>query len=149
MTVATQHWQGLEAALNRPRPKDVRTSPPITFTPGQDFFRTDRGITWGIKVTSVGDIQAVHVFEKSGDTWAVGTELAGLGWTDELKDYGGDVKTWFKAKALPRLNAWLAQRFPATSAPPSGDPSEQLDRLIVGTLRVQTNPDGTLSASLG
>ena len=126
----------------------VRTSAPIVFEPSKDFLRTDRGITWGIKVTNTGDLKMVHVFEKSGDTWTVGAQLAGLDWPDQLTQYGGDVREWFIAKVLPLINAWLASRFPALDAAPSDDPSAQLDRLIVGSLKITVGPDGTLKASI-
>ena len=136
MTVATSNWPGLEEGIGSRRPKTVRPSAPIVFKPGEDFFRTDRGITWGIKVTDAGDIQAVHVFEQSGASWVVGTELAGLSWQEQVKSsYGGDMKAWFKATALPKLNAWLAQRFPPVNTPKTM--SEQLDSLIVKGLSVR------------
>lgn len=126
----------------------VRTSAPIVFEPTKDFLRTDRGVTWGIKVTNTGDLRMVHVFEKAGEGWVVGAQLAGLDWPDQLQAYGGDVRAWFVEKVLPLLNAWLSSRFPALSSPPSDDPSEQLDRLIVGALKVTQSADGTLKASL-
>jgi len=125
----------------------VRTSAPIVFTPGKDLIRTDRGVTWGIKVTDAGDVQAVHVFEQAGSTWTPGTTLADLGWPEQLQQHGGDMRAWFKATALPKLNAWLAQRFPPLGQG-ANSPSEQLDALIVGSLRIATRPDGTLSASI-
>lgn len=125
----------------------VRTSPAITFVQGQDIFRTDRGVTWGIKVTDANDVQAVHVFEQSGSTWIPAAVLADLGWPDELKAYGGDMRAWFKATVLPKLNAWLAQRFPPIGEV-SNSPSAQLDALIVGGLEITLRTDGTLKAEL-
>ena len=152
MTVARQAWQGLESLIpaNR-RPRDVRVSPPITFTPGQDVMHTHRGVTFGIKVTDTGEVNMVTLFERSGETWVVGVMLGDLGWIDECKaSFGGDVKAWFKARALPKLQSWLAQRFPATTAPPPPPkgPSEELDQYLIGFLRLNPQPDGRLTAHL-
>lgn len=118
----------------------VRTSAPITFTPGQDFFRTDRGVTWGIKVTSVNDIQMVGVFEQAGAAWNSAVVLGDLLTIPQ----GESVKAWFKRVCLPILNSWLAQRFPASNTPQT--PAEELDAFILGNLRVSVAADGTLSA---
>lgn len=126
----------------------VRTSAPIVFDPSADFIRTDRGVTWGIKVTNTGDLKMVHVFEKAGESWVIGAQLAGLDWPDQLPQYGGNVREWFIAKVLPLLNAWLASRFPALDAPQESDPSAELDALIVGLLKITKAADGTLKASL-
>ena len=91
----------------------VRTSPPVTFGPG-DFLRTDRGVTWGIKVTDTPDAKFVSVFTRSADmVWGIDIGEALL--ESEMDLSAGlypDVKDWLKKKLIPNLNAWLASSRP-------------------------------------
>lgn len=126
----------------------VRKSLAITFTPGEDFFRTDRGVTWGVKVTDFGDLDFVSVFVKSGDVWVSGIALTDADWENEMQAVG-DIKRWFVEQCLPKLNEWLAATFkPGDTKPPALGLPEQLDGLIVKQLRVTVNADGTLTASM-
>ncbi len=126
----------------------VRKTTSITFTPGADFFRVDRGIAWGVKVSDIGDFDFVSVFVKSGDGWIAGASLTDADWENEMQAVG-DLKRWFVEQCLPKLNAWLAATFKAGEPPPvSPLLPEQLDGLIVNRLRVTVNADGTLTASM-
>lgn len=123
----------------------IRTTPEITFGPN-DFKRTDRGVTWGIKVTEIAEATFVAVFVLEGDRWTVGAMLDdGL---DMNQSEYPDMRDWLRLKCVPNLNAWLAFKFPALGAPPSMSRAAQADALIQG-LRITMNPaDGTLTASV-
>ena len=130
----------------------VRTSAPITFGP-HDFQRTDRGITWGIKVTSTSDASFVMVFVQGADgKWLPDqTQAAQLDAAFETAiSRGGPVINWFRDVLLPKLNAWLREKFPpldATAPPPAPTTfPEQADALIQG-LRITVHADGTLTAA--
>lgn len=123
----------------------IRTSAPITFTPGSDFFRTDRGITWGIKVTVTAAVAFATVFVRGADgTWSAEANL------DEMLDTrSGPVGDWMRDVLLPKLNAWLRLKFPplGPDAPPPSPATfyEQADAAIQG-LRIIAHADGTLTA---
>lgn len=126
----------------------VRTTPTITFIPGSDFIRVDRGIRWGIKVTDTGEARFVALFVAEGSSWTVGAMLSGLDWQEDLKA-SDSMRDWFLEKVLPAINAWIAQTFKANGQPPElGSLSAQLDNLIVTKLRITQQADGTLLASL-
>lgn len=129
----------------------VRTSAPITFTPGLDFFRTDRGVFWGIKVTDTSEVDTLTVFVKHGEQWAAGASLAGFEWEKEMQPFGS-IRAWLRAKVVPALNQWLASQFPAQqdpNTPPKFETlAQELDWIIVNELKVTQNADGTLTASL-
>jgi len=125
----------------------VRTSGYITFGAG-DFVRTDRGVTWGIKCSVVDGIEFVSIFSRNLDgTWNA----------EAIIDDGFDMRTaeypnvidWFIHVLLPKLNAWLASKFPASGTPPAPlSRLEQADQLINTRLAITVNSDGTLTASL-
>jgi hypothetical protein len=105
----------------------VRLSPDLNLTVGEDFVRTDRGITWGIKVTDFGDIlKVVSVcVREPGGTWTLtGRYAPGLMMLDDGFDMHipqhESVIHWVRERIVPRLNLWLAAVFPPTDghAPP-------------------------------
>lgn len=116
-----------------------------------DFQRTDRGITWGIKVTDLPGLTNVGVFLLKNGVWVFGgTVEAHL--DDDLPSsvagVGGSMTRWFNEILLPALNKWLKVTFPAIAGgvkPPVLTPAEQADKLI-GALQIVTNADGTLTA---
>lgn len=122
----------------------IRTSPEIVFGPN-DFKRTDRGVTWGIKVTATSEATFVAVLVADGPRWTMGAML------DSALDLNTaefpDMNDWMQRKCLPALNAWLADKFPALDKPPvAGTRAEQADMLIQG-LRIAVSPvDGKLTA---
>ncbi len=131
----------------------IRTSGPTTFGAG-DFHRTDQGITWGIKCVSISRIEAVSICTMLPDgTWTI----------EEHIDDGFDMSAgrypqvidWFTNVLLPKLNAWLAARFPARvggAESPAPAPVltrlEQADALINTRLRITVGANGTLTAGL-
>lgn len=129
----------------------VRTSPPITFGP-HDFQRTDRGITWGIKVTATSDASFVMVFVKSADgEWQPDRSLQAAmldGAFENAIQRGGPVVDWFRGTLIPKLNIWLGLKFPplGDAVPPTASYAEQADALIQG-IRITVRPDGTLLAT--
>lgn len=140
------------AKPKKPAPRAVRTDPVITFEPGKDYCRTDRGVFWGIKVTDTSDADFIAIFVRNGDSWSVGALLSGFEWEKEAAAYP-NLRAYLREKLVPQINAWLREKFP-----PNGNPedppkfktlAEELDWLIVHELNVTQNPDGTLSASLG
>ena len=113
-----------------------------------DFIRTDRGVTWAIKCRDIDGSQFVQVYIQSGSSWT----------TDSLPesalDNSFDLRTqeypvvmdWFTGLLIPKLNAWLAKKFPATAQPETR--FEEADQLINTRLAITVNSDGTLTASL-
>ena len=132
----------------------VRTGGYVAFGPG-DFVRTDRGITWGIKCTVMADsgVEFISIFSRNNDgTWNAEATIDD-GFDLRTAEYP-DVIDWFLNVLLPKLNAWLASKFPALTggiAPPTPAALtrlEQADLLINTRLSITQNPDGTLTASL-
>jgi hypothetical protein len=125
---------------------------------GKDFIRTDRGITWGIKCRTipVGQYVAVCTLQSNG-TWnwdelPEGMLESGFDTSTGYMNYAS-IMEWFTNKLLPKLNKWLAKKFPATNAlppPPAAlTPLEQADQLIQVRLKINVDPiDGTLVATL-
>jgi hypothetical protein len=121
----------------------------MTFGP-HDFQRTDRGITWGIKVTAM-DSSFVMVFLQDADgVWRpdTSTMAAQLDPVFENAMRGRPpVLEWFRDTLIPNLNRWLAEKFPPLALPPAPTTvAEQADALIQG-LRITVHPDGTLTAA--
>jgi hypothetical protein len=127
----------------------VTPGPPI-FTPGSDFIRVDRGITWGIKCRDIGGPQVVFVCVKSdAGAWDIDqTMLAQLETGIDVMPQEANMNAWFTGKLLPKLNAWLAYKFPASDEPQKpATPLERADALISSRLVISANADGTLTAS--
>ena len=123
-----------------------------------DFIRTDRGITWAIfcrDAADFGQFVGVLVRDSSGQWIHDGSPEAnlddGFDTTPRLQEYP-DVFEWFIKVLIPRLNAWLAMKFPAMTggiAPPVQlTRIEQADQLINTRLSIAQKPDGTLVATL-
>ena len=124
----------------------VRTQGTVSFGSG-DFFRTDRGITWGVKVTDADGMSFVMAFIKTPEgPWAMDSLNESMIDSDfsvtVASQYGGDVAAWFRGKFVPGLNAWLAKKFPAV-APTALSPAEQADTMI-NSMRITRRADGTL-----
>jgi hypothetical protein len=115
-----------------------------------DFIRTDRGITWGIKCRETPDFSQCAIFVKTEGVWDIDqTPLAQIDSSMEFLAQDADMMTWFRAKFLPKLNSWLAHKFPAvTVVPPTTElsPIVQADMLINSLLVITMNGDGTLTA---
>ena len=137
----------------------VRTHGYPTFAQG-DFYRTDRGITWGIKCSDFEGTQFVGIFIKQPDgSWGIDESIDNTidnAFDIEIGSYE-NVLDWFVKKLLPKLNAWLALMFPAlvdNSGNPVVPPTTQLSKLAEADLLINTrlsiiqNPDGTLQAIL-
>jgi hypothetical protein len=149
--------------MNKPavfRPKDVRFTAPIVFTPGRDFMRIDRGVEWGIKITSSGDWKFVSIFSRAPDlTYGFNGPAQDLMMLDNDFDAHSaeysSLQEWLAQRIVPGLNKWLAAAFPpvtvSTSLAPAPIPRtlvEQAD-LLIRDLRITAGPDGTLTASAG
>jgi len=135
-----------------------RTAGQFFIGPG-DFIRTDRGITWAIfcrDAADFGQFVGVLVRDSSGQWTHDGSAEANLddGFDTTLRlEEHPDVFEWFTSILIPRLNAWLAMKFPALTggiAPPVPALTriEQADQLIKTRLAITQNPDGTLTAGL-
>ena len=112
-----------------------------------DFMRVDRGVKWGIKVSSISSMEFVQVLVQLPDgTWSADAMLDD-GFDTRVQEYP-QVIDWFTKHLLPRLNAWLAAKFQAGGAPVPLTRLEQADQLITTRLSITQNPDGTLTASL-
>jgi hypothetical protein len=123
-----------------------------------DFIRTDRGVTWAIfcrDALDFGQFVGILVRDAAGQWTHDGSREAnlddGFDVTQRLQEYP-DVLDWFTKFLIPKLNAWLAMKFPAlgASAPPPAPLTriEQADLLIKTRLQITVNSDGTLTASL-
>lgn len=133
----------------------VQTGPGAIIVAPDDFQRTDRGITWSIQCREVGDgMQFVQTCIKGADgvwQWDSTGELDGGFETTTGWSMYGSVNEWLKQKMVPKLNSWLAVKFPAGAVPPpppSGDPFAQADLAINTRLVITVAADGTLVASL-
>jgi len=128
----------------------VRTQGYVAFGPG-DFYRTDRGVAWGIKCSRVDTIEFVGIFVRLQDsTWDAEFTIDD-GFDMSAAQYPNLVD-WFKEVLIPKLNVWLAAKFPAMTggvAPPVPmNRLEQADLLIYTRLAIKQNADGTLVAGI-
>ena len=116
-----------------------------------DFQRVDNYIRWGIKchrINGFGDAVYVTWWDKAGKQYQ---ETLDDAFDIHVYEYGADVNKWLKEYLLPRLNAWLAKTFKASSAPaPAPAPVDPLAEAIVAInkIKIVVNADGTLKATL-
>lgn len=127
-----------------------RTDGIIQMTPGKDFIRTDKGITWGIKVRDMSTFAVVVfiVVQNPDGTWSISQTI------DEAVDLNINnyptVKDYLKT-LISKIQAWLTKTFGSNTVPPvtpKGDKFDELDALIVSSLKITTNADGSLTVSL-
>lgn len=118
---------------------------PIYMGPN-DFQRTDKGINWGIKCRDIAGFQIVMIVERQEDgSWSVPANLDdGF---DINKDKYTDMLKYLREVILPRLNAWLKQRFGKSNEEIVLTKFEQLDKMIQ-KITISTDADGYLVASV-
>lgn len=126
---------------------------PITFE-GDDFVRTDRGITWGIKCRVIANmgVPQVMIFTKSAGVW-VWSENIDISVDTSVRTVA-DISQWWNEVFLVKLNAWLKKTFPAIEPgddpwipeSPSEDVITEIHRRINAYLKITVNADGTLEA---
>lgn len=118
---------------------------PITLD-SSDWQRSHAGVAFGVKIRAFPMIGATGAFivEQIGGAWAVVENL-----DDDLTEQkiinAGGVDGWI-ARAVQRLNAWMATRFaqaPHAIAVPvpatSGDIVEQVDRALPAAIRLDAS----------
>jgi hypothetical protein len=123
----------------------VRTGGALELDPASDFVRTDRGVTWGVKVTDTPDISFVMIFVRGQDgQWTSDGSAEARIDGDFRASVGrlGGIGAWMAQVCVPGINAWLAAKFPAGIGAQS-TAAEQADAAI-RALRVLMRPDGTL-----
>jgi hypothetical protein len=111
-----------------------------------DFIRTDRGITWAIKCRETPNFSACAIYVKTEGVWDIDqTMFAQI--DTSLDTPQANMMDWFRVTLLPKLNAWLAFKFPAIGTSPEPlTPIKQADMLINSLLVITMNADGTLTA---
>ena len=129
----------------------MRTGGPLEMDEAVDFVRTTRGVTWGVKVTDTGDWAFVMVFVRNEQGQWISDGSAEAVIDQDFNrviaaQFKGDVQAWMQAVCIPRLNAWLAVKFPPGAEAPKTTTAEQAD-LAIRALRVLTRPDGTVFVS--
>ena len=121
----------------------------IKMVDGKDFIRTDRGITWGFKLVDNPSLAtSLYIVVKNADgTWKIDYNV-----DDSVDLHIGNfssVKEYFKT-LIAKIQAWLTKTFPAGGGvvpPVKADRYDELDALIMSSLRIVVNADGTLTAS--
>lgn len=145
----------------------VHRSGPIAVVAG-DLQTTHRGTTIALKMIDWGGggVPALHLVKRDGTAWTpVGaaiyefyddtTGVGGYAHLLEAQKMGG-LLNWVKQVLIPKINAALLKMFPALDGgvivappPPSGTGNEidELDALLIKTLKWAPQPDGTLKVT--
>lgn len=129
-----------------------RTGFPLVLDPN-DFKRTDRGMTWGIKLHEIASFgQMVYLVTTGLDGGQHVEPLDDQFDIRVTRDYGGDVRRWLTEFLLPKLNAWLGKTFPPQATdefvPPAIDATKfQQAHQLIGSILITVAPDGTLKAT--
>lgn len=108
----------------------IRTNTDTAFAlDAGDFQFSYAGVTVGLKLSyyesPVGEIASASVVEKTGAEWVLKKELVGDFSAEVVKNMG--VSKWLTDLLLPRLNAWLAERFGAPVPVPDWVPQAIVD----------------------